>query len=150
MNPRPPRTPLIGRPRALAVMRRTLEQRGLADLTGTEVGRALEAFKAEVIDALGGSANVTPQQVTIIEAIARQKLFLESLDAWLFQQKSLVHWRKRAAFPIVMQRSTLSRDLVYMLGLLGLDRKKLPPKPLTQIIREFEEEQRHANPDATA
>jgi hypothetical protein len=123
LTPKQPGRPNIGRPRALAVTRRTLEQIRLADLDGTEVGRALEAWKREIIDALGGPANVSPQQETIIELAARQRLLLESIDAWLFQQKQLVHWRRRSVMPAVMQRSTLSRDLVYNLNVLGLERR---------------------------
>jgi hypothetical protein len=113
---------MIGRPRALAVTRRTLAAIRWADLADTEVGRALEAWKRDLVDALGGPANVTPQQETIIELAARQRLLLESIDAWLFQQKQLVHWRRRSVMPAVMQRSTLSRDLVYNLNVLGLHR----------------------------
>jgi hypothetical protein len=42
---------------------------------------------------MGGAANLTPQQRKLIDLAARASLLLDHVDAWLFQQRSLVNDR---------------------------------------------------------
>jgi hypothetical protein len=44
---------------------------------------------------LGGEAAVTAQQRALVEVITRTKLYVDHLDAYLMQQRSLVHKRKK-------------------------------------------------------
>ena len=65
----------------------------------TGVGRALAEWRGELIDALGGDGQVSPQQETIIDLAVRSKLILDSIDAWLLQQPSLGRKKYRVLAP---------------------------------------------------
>jgi hypothetical protein len=90
--------------------------------------KALTEWKSEMIEALGGEANLTPQKKVIVDAIVRSKLFLDSLDAFLLSQKSVVNARRRAVLPALMQRQTLVDGLSRLLRDVGLERaqKRIP------------------------
>jgi hypothetical protein len=74
------------------------------------------------IDALGGE-QVSPQQETIIDLAVRSKLILDSIDAWLLQQPSLIRKKYRVLAPIVLQRQSLADRLARYIGQLGLERR---------------------------
>jgi hypothetical protein len=84
--------------------------------------KALMQWKAELISDLGGEANLSSQKRVLVDAAVRSKLFLDSLDGWLLQQRSLVNARKKSILPALGQRQTLVDGLVRILSLLGLDR----------------------------
>ena len=108
----------------------------------TGVGRALSEWRRALIDALGGE-QVTPQQETIIDLAVRSKLILDSIDAWLLQQPSLIRKKYRVLAPIVLQRQSLADGLARYMGQLGLERRGLssgstspsisPPPPRTRL-----------------
>jgi hypothetical protein len=66
------------------------------------LGRALVEWKADLIEALGGADNISPQERVLIEICARDHMILSSIDAWLMRQSSLIHSKKRQAYPIVL------------------------------------------------
>ena len=72
---------------------------------------------------LGGEENVSKQQQTIIDLAVSTKLIVDSLDAWILTQKSLVIHRKRAVIPIVLQRQQLADSLANYMTKLGLGRR---------------------------
>ena len=49
-------------------------------------------------------------------------LFLDHLDAWLSEQRSLVNHRSRSVLPALVQRQSLADHLARLLDRLGLDR----------------------------
>jgi hypothetical protein len=48
---------------------------------------------------------------------------LDSLDAWLLSQGSLVNLRKKSVYPALLSRNQLSDSLAKTLGQIGLERK---------------------------
>jgi hypothetical protein len=84
------------------------------------VGRAMAKWKDDITRDLGG--NLSTQKAEIVELAAKQKLLLDSVDAWLLTQKSLVNGRKRALLPVVRERQALADSLARFLTQLGLER----------------------------
>ena len=66
----------------------------------------------------------------------RQKLLLESVDAWLLIQPSLVNGRKRALLPVVRERQGLADSLARYLAQLGLERRAKPVPSLDDYLRQ--------------
>lgn len=124
-RPGPPK-PKRGRGRPPTHGLRTLK-RTLGDLGGrvidrrTALGKQLAAWKGALIRDLGG--DVSTQQEAIIDLAVKTRLLLDSIDAWLLTQPSLVNARKKALLPVVRERQQLADALARYLGQLGLQRK---------------------------
>jgi hypothetical protein len=89
----------------------------------TSLGKALVRWREELIEDLGGEKKVTAQQYALIDLAARNKLLVDSIDAWIFEQPSLILKRKRALLPVVKERQAIADGLAKYLGMLGLERK---------------------------
>jgi hypothetical protein len=122
------------KPEGCTSNRRTYSRHGLVTLRAavralgprvidrrTTLGKQLAAWRADLVRDLGG--DVSTQQAAIIELVVRTKLMLESIDAWLLSQQTLVLARKKALLPVVRERMQLSDALARYLGQLGLERK---------------------------
>jgi hypothetical protein len=59
----------------------------------------------------------------VVELAVHTKLLLDSIDAWLLRQPSLIDRRKRALLPVVRERQHLADALARYLGLLGLEHR---------------------------
>jgi hypothetical protein len=88
----------------------------------TAAAREHLAFRRELANALGGEADLTPQQRKLIDLAARASALLDHVDAWLFQQPRLVNARAKTLLPILVQRQALADHLVRLLD-------KLPVMP---------------------
>src|SRR5262249_4819497 len=88
----------------------------------TVAARDTLAFKRELTAALGGEADLPPQRQKLIDMAARAALLLDHVDAWLFQQRSLVNARAKTLLPVLVQRQALADHLTRLLDKLGLDR----------------------------
>jgi len=95
----------------------------------TAAARATLAFKHELIAALGGEAQLSPQRRKLIDLAARTSLLLDHIDAWLFQQRSLVNARAKMLLPVLVQRQALADHLTRLLDKLGLDRMPQKAEP---------------------
>src|SRR5438105_3118303 len=71
----------------------------------TKLGLALGAWRSDLIDDLGGVTAISTQEAAIIDAAVKTKLILDSVDAWLLKQPSLVSRRQRAVIPAVRDRN---------------------------------------------
>jgi hypothetical protein len=100
----------------------------------TTLGKQLAVWKAELIADLGGDP--TTGQRAVIELAVRTKLLLDSIDAWLLVQPSLVNSRKRALIPVVKERQVLADGLARYLGQLGLERRAKPAGDLASYLAE--------------
>lgn len=89
----------------------------------TAAGRALMEWRDELVAALWGDPEVTPQEEALVEGAARTRLFLDHLDSWLLQQPSLILARKRSVVPALRERQALVDSLARLLGQLGLRRR---------------------------
>lgn len=108
---------------------------GRAQIDGrSALGRALADWKAELIDALGGPDNISPQERVLIETCVRDHMILSSIDAWLMTQPSLIHAKKRQAYPIVLQRVQIADSLTRRLQSLGLKRRAKPVNGLADLL----------------
>jgi hypothetical protein len=93
----------------------------------TTLGKALAQWRADLIQDLGGPDSVSTQRAALVDLAVRSKLILDSLDAWLLAQPSLVNKRTRSVLPIVRERQGLADGLARYLQALGLDRVQRPP-----------------------
>jgi hypothetical protein len=104
----------------------------------TVTGKALAKWRAELIQDLGG--DVSTQQFAIIDLAVKSKLLLDSIDAWLLVQPSLINARKRALLPAVRERQTLADGLAKYMSMLGLHRRIKTPSLSDLLSQEDERE----------
>jgi len=81
----------------------------------TRTGKALAAWRKELIADMGGDDNVSTQQKTIIDLIVKQKLLLDSVDAWSLT-RPLIDRPSKSLIPIVRERQMLADSLARYLG----------------------------------
>ena len=96
----------------------------------TSIGRALTGWRAELLRELGGHESVSTQELAIVDLAVKTKLMLDSIDAWLLKQPSLINARKRTLLPVVLQRQQLADALARYMAQLGFKRR---PKPALTI-----------------
>lgn len=101
----------------------------------TSIGKALTAWRADLVRDLGGDTAISTQQAALVDLAVRTKLLLDSVDAWLLRQTSLVNARKRALYPVVTQRTQLADALARYLTQLGLERRKADVPDLNEYMR---------------
>jgi hypothetical protein len=112
----------------------------------TAAAQALVAWTRELVSALGGQENITPQKSCLIDGIVRSKLYLDNLDAYLMSQASLINRRRRAALPALAQRNALLESLARLLRDLGLERQARPIPSLQEFIAEHDAAKEEAAP----
>jgi hypothetical protein len=100
----------------------------------TKIGRALLRWRNELIEDLGGVDAVTTQQLAIVELAVKSKLMLDSIDAWLLKQPSLVNARRKSLLPVVRERQQLADSLARYMGQLGLERRVKPTPSLQEYL----------------
>lgn len=79
---------------------------------------------------------MSAQKETIVDLACRSRLILHSVDAWIFEQQSLVYKStKRLAtlLPVVIQRQALADSLAKYMSMLGLERRH-KVKTLQEIL----------------
>ena len=109
------------------------DQDGWVESLG-EVGEALKAWRAAIIDDLGGEAEVSAMELSVIELACKTHLLLASVDRFLLEQKSLINKSKRQLFPIVLQRQTLADALSAYMRQLGMKKKSKPVLSLNDYL----------------
>src|SRR5262252_6891529 len=100
----------------------------------TVAAREMLAFRDELVAALGGDPELSPQQRKLIDLAARASLYLDHLDAWLTEQKTLINRRSRSVLPVLLQRQTLAEHLARLLDKLGLDRVSPKVGPPSAVV----------------
>jgi hypothetical protein len=100
----------------------------------TAAARATLAFKRELIVALGGETHLSPQRRKLVDMVARASLLLDHIDAWLFQQRSLVNARAKTLLPVLVQRQAIADHLTRLLDKLGLDRVSQKVGPTSAVV----------------
>ena len=65
----------------------------------------------------------------------KTKLILDSVDAWLLSQPSLINRRSRSVLPVVRDRQALVSTLRGLLGDLGPKRRARESPTLTDYLR---------------
>jgi hypothetical protein len=80
----------------LSVLKRAVNTLGNRMLDKrTRQGKVLAQWREDLIRDLGGDVSI--QQDTIVSLATKTMLLLESVDAWLFQQESLINKRKKSS-----------------------------------------------------
>jgi hypothetical protein len=100
----------------------------------TTVGKTLSGWRDELIADLGGDNGISTQQRALVDLVVRTKLMLDSIDAWLLKQPSLVNARKRSLLPVVRERTQLADAIARYLAALGLERRAKPVTPLHEYL----------------
>lgn len=106
----------------------------------TAVGKALAAWRADLVQDLGGVENISVQQLALIEEAVTTKLILSSVNAWLLSQRTLVNRRSREVIAAVRDRNSLVTTLRGLLGDLGLERRRPEIPTLSDYLRGREAE----------
>jgi len=123
----------------LTALKARVAVRGLAAIDGrTLAAKSLFAWRSELLDALGGLPNVSPQKLALVETAVRTKLFLDHVDAFLLAQTSLIDRRRRAVLPILRERQALVDGLSRVLAQIGLDRVPRPVQSLAQYVADID------------
>src|SRR5262245_23488043 len=94
----------------------------------TRLGKALDAWRSDLVADLGGRDTLSTQQAALVDLAVRTKLMIDSIDAWILTQPSLVNARKKALIPAVRERASLASQYTQLLSQLGLERRgKMTP-----------------------
>jgi hypothetical protein len=102
-----------GRPRThgLTELRRAVQTLGNRVISRrTKVGRALAAWRSELLTDLGGIEAVSTQELALVEEAVKTKLILDSVDAWLLSQPTLFGGVRRRMKSAIGWASTLERN----------------------------------------
>jgi hypothetical protein len=99
-----------------------------------DVGEALKAWKAAIIDDLGGENEISATQLCVIELATKTHLMLSSIDRFLLEQKSLINKSRKQLFPVVLQRQSLADALSGYMKQLGMKKKVKPPISLSDYL----------------
>jgi hypothetical protein len=92
---------------------------------------------------LGGVTNVSVQEEAIVDLLVRDRILLDSVDAWLLSQPSLADRKRRSLIPALEQRARLADSMARRLQLLGLKRRTRR-KTVQEIMAEI-----HAVPETS-
>jgi hypothetical protein len=91
---------------------------------GSTPAEVRRAWRDDLITSLGGEANLSTQQLWLVEAVTNTFLMLQYLDTWILQRSSLfVSERRGTLLPVVLHRQSIARTLGKLLATLGLERK---------------------------
>lgn len=109
----------------------------------TTLGRELDTWRADLVADLGGSAAISTQVRALVDLAVRTKLLLDSVDAWLLTQKTLVIKRRqvdgkgwdKGLLSVVRERMTLATHLQSVLKDLGLERRTAKAPSLDDYLR---------------
>jgi hypothetical protein len=63
------------------------------------------------------------QEAALVDAVVKTKLLLDSVDAWLLTQKTLINKRHRGVIAAVQKRNALVATMKSLLEALGLKRR---------------------------
>jgi len=129
------------RSHGLYSMKRAVNELGLKGIDGrSSVGRALSKWRSDLIRDMGGEESISTQQEAMVDLAVKSKLMLDSIDAWLLQQQSLVNKRKKSLLPVVRERTQLADALARYLLHLGLE-KRTRELSLTELLAQEDGEQ---------
>jgi hypothetical protein len=95
----------------------------------------LISWKAELVAALGGSENISPMKMTVIEEATRTAAYFNHIDEFLLSLESVIDRRAKKLRPIVESRMRIGEHLMRQLDRLGLERE---PKPISALEHHFE------------
>jgi hypothetical protein len=121
----------------LNALKARVKVRGLAAIDKrTSAARHLPVWRRDLVADLGGEADLTAAQLALVELAVRTRLYIDHVDAWLMAgRKRLISGRRRALYPVVLQRQQLADRLARYLGMLGLERRSRPVAVAHRVSR---------------
>ena len=90
----------------------------------------------DLVHDLGGFDATSTMERQIIDLAVKTKFILDTLDAWMVLQKSLVNHRKRVVYPAVLQRQQMADSLARYMTMLGLEKKSRTVSTIGEYIQE--------------
>ena len=122
----------------LHVLKVAVKARGFGSIDGrTAAARAFLSFRAEShYGSRWREAELSPQQRKLVDLAARASLYVDHVDAWLTEQRSLVNHRNRTLLPALVQRQALAEHLAKLLDRLGLERRTQKVPDLHDYLRD--------------
>lgn len=87
------------------------------------LGVAVRAWRADLVNDLGGEESVSAQQRVIVDSAAKTMLLLASVDDYLLRN-SFIDRRKKSLRPIVQQRMQMADSLNRAMNILGLQKRE--------------------------
>jgi hypothetical protein len=108
-----------------ALLKKAVSKLGSRALDGrSTLAIELKEERQELIQALGGPTEVSPQEMAIIEMIAQKRIRRKPIAQWaLLNRDALFNRRKRSLAPIALQLEQLEESEVRLLKELGLKRR---------------------------
>jgi hypothetical protein len=104
----------------------------------TKAGQLAAARRQELILALGGEDEITPQQRHLVDMIVAASAYLNHVDGFLFGQESLVS--DAGLHPVLLQRQSVATHLARLLDQIGLERVARKVDSLEAYRARFEQE----------
>ena len=96
----------------------------------------LKAERRELMAALGGPSEISPQEMAIIEMIAQKRIRRKPIQEWaLLNRVRLFDRRRRSLAPIALQLEQLEESEVKLLKELGLKRRAKQITSLSEYLR---------------
>ena len=130
----------------LSVFRRRIEIQGLGAIDKRTAGaQQLLYWREQLLNDLGGEANLSAQKKTLVEIAARKKLIVDHFAAYILSLPLLVNRRKKAVLPVVLQLNQLTESLEKSLERLGLDKQLKPVETLDAWIERRAKEKEEAS-----
>ena len=122
--PRPPKANRLAEKHGFNTMRNAITKLGARALDGrSSLGYALRRWRKDLVADLGGEDAISTQQAALVDLAVKSKLILDSIDAWLLVQPSLINKQKKTLMPVVIQRQQLADGLAKYMSILGLERR---------------------------
>jgi hypothetical protein len=120
----------------LSALKAQIKVRGLQAIDRrTEAGRAMLAFRQELLADLGGEAAISTQERAIVDLATRTWLLISTVDRWLLEQRTLVNGRRKSLLPALRERQSLVSGLASLLAQVGLARRVKPVQDLNAYLR---------------
>jgi hypothetical protein len=129
----------------MVTLKKKIQLAGLKGVDWRSAGaKAVREWRDQLITDLGTRESISTQQHTLIEYAVRTKLYLDTIDSFLMQQSSIVIKKRKAVWPLVMQRQQLLASFERTMTLLGLQRvakrlQTLQPSELDDLERLHQE-----------
>ena len=99
----------------------------------SSLGQALAQYRADLLRSLGGSENLSTQELSLVELCGRDWIILQQIDNYLLTV-GCFNRKKRQAYPLLASRSTISDSLTRKLQALGLSRRAKPVQSLAALL----------------
>lgn len=102
----------------------------------SSAAKVANAFREEVVEALGGSAAISPQQERLIELAAVELLLVRHVDAYLLEQETLLVGRgkQKRLLPVLTDRGRHASFFASLMKDLGLERRAKPVESLDEYV----------------